>query len=100
MNCLRIALLIGATQACASEPRTIEIPTGKSGEISVSEIVLRIAKETGVSLKLPAVDLILSTQGFAGPMTRTLLSEALGTEARIAFRPGVMVVTIDESNLV
>jgi pimeloyl-ACP methyl ester carboxylesterase len=100
MNCLRIALLMGAAQANASEPRTIEIPTGKSGEISVSEIVSRIAKETGVSLEPPAVDLILSTQGFAGPLTRTLLSEALGSEARVAFGPRAMVVTIDERNLV
>jgi pimeloyl-ACP methyl ester carboxylesterase len=100
MNCVRIALLIGAAQAHTCEPHTIEIPTGKSGEISISEIVSRIAKETGVPLELPPADLVLSTQGFAGPLTRTLLSEALGPEATIAFRPGMMVVTIDESNLV
>ena len=82
------------------DTRTIEIPTNKAGEVRVSEIVSRIATASGVTFELPAADLTLSTQGFAGPLTRTLLSDALGPEVAIAFRPGVMVMTIDERNLV
>ena len=57
-------------------------------------------RRAGSPLELPAADLTLSTQGFAGPLTRTLLSEALGPEVTIAFRPGAMVITIDERILV
>jgi hypothetical protein len=96
MNCLWIALLVGITSASATETRTIEIPVGKTGEIQVSEIVSRLAKASGVALDLPAAGLILSTQGFAGSLTRTLLSEALGPEVAISFRPGAMVIAIDD----
>jgi pimeloyl-ACP methyl ester carboxylesterase len=96
MNCLWIALLVGTTSASATETRTIEIPVGKTGEIQVSEIVSRLAKASGVALELPAAGLILSTQGFAGALTRTLLSEALGPEVTISFRPGAMVIAIDD----
>ena len=34
------------------------------------------------------------------PLTRTLLADALGPEVTIAFRPGAMVIAIDERNLV
>ena len=80
----------------ATETRTIEIPIGKTGEIQVSEIVSRLAKASGVAFDLPAAGLTLSTQGFAGALTRTLLSEALGPEVTISFRPGAMVIAIDE----
>ena len=80
--------------------RSIEIPTNKAGEVRVSEIVSRIATASGVPSELPAADLTLSTQGFAGPLTRTLLLDSLGPEVTIAFRPGAVIITIDERNLV
>ena len=98
--CLWIILLVLSGSVFAANTRTIEIPTSKTGEVRVSEIVSRIATASGVTFELPAADLTLSTQGFAGPLTRTLLSDALGPEVTIAFRPGAMVMTIDERNLV
>ena len=96
-NCLLwISVLFGTASADAIETRTIEIPIGKTGEIQVSEIVSRLAKASGVALDLPAAGLTLSTQGFASALTRTLLSEALGPEVTISFRPGTMVIAIDE----
>ena len=97
--CLCITLLFAYGSAYGLENRTIEIPTGRMGEVPVAEIVSRIAKASGVSFELPSADLTLSTQGFAGPLTRTLLSEALGPEVTITYRPGAMVITIDERNL-
>ena len=44
----------------------------------------------------PTADLTLSTQGLARALTKTLLSETLGPEVAITFRPGTMVMTIDE----
>ncbi len=96
LNCLWIALLVGTTSANAVERRTIEIPIGKTGEIQVSEIVSRLAKASGVGLELPQAGLMLSTQGFAGALTRTLLAEALGPEVTISFRPGAMIIVIDD----
>ncbi len=100
MNCLSIAFLFVFGSAHTLDTRTIEIPTGKMGEIQISEIASRIAKASGVAFELPATDVTLSTQGFAGSLTRTLLAEALGPEVTITFRPGAMVITIDERNLV
>ncbi len=95
-----IAFLILSGSAYPLDTRSIEIPTGKAGEIRVSEIVSRIAEASGVAVDLPAAELTLSTQGFAGPLTRTLLVDALGPEVTITFRPGAMVISIDERNLI
>ena len=99
MSCLWIALLIGTAPAHAQQTRTIEIPIGKTGEIQVAEIISRLASASGITLRLPAANVTLATQGFAGPLTRTVLAEALGPEVNIAFRPGAMVITVDESIL-
>ena len=96
---LWIALLIGTASAQAVQTRTIEIPIGKTGEIQVAEIISRLARASGVTLPLPAANVTLATQGFAGPLTKTLLAEALGPEVTIAFRPGAMIITVDESAL-
>ena len=64
--------------------------------MQVAEIVSRLARASGVAFELPAAGLTLSTQGFAGPLTRTLLSEALGPDVAITFRPGAMVISIDD----
>ena len=74
----------------------IEIPTGKERRGQVAEIVVRLAEASGVSLKRPAADLTLSTQGLARALTKTLLSETLGPEVAITFRPAAMVMTVDE----
>ena len=99
LSCSCIAFLIFSGSAYPLDTRSIEIPTGKAGEIRVSEIVSRIAEATGVLVDLPAADLTLSTQG-RRPLTRTLLVDALGPEVTITFRPGAMVISIDERNLV
>ena len=96
IKCVGIALLVLSRSAYARETLTIEIPTGKTGDIQVAEVLSRLARASGVNLKIPAAGLTLSTQGLAGPLTRTLLSEALGPEVSIKFRPGVMVIAIDD----
>lgn len=98
--CTWIAFLVFSRSAYALQTRSIEIPIGKTGEIQVAEIVSRLAKASGVTLELPGANVTLATQGFAGPLTRTLLAEALGPEVAIAFRPGAMIITVDERILV
>ena len=79
--------------------RSVEIPIGKNGEVQVTEIVVRLAEASGVSLKRPAAEITLSTQGLARALTKTLLSETLGREVAIVIQPAKMVMTIDETIL-
>jgi pimeloyl-ACP methyl ester carboxylesterase len=98
LYCLRLLLvfLVLSRLAHGQTSRSVEIPTGKNGDVQVAEIVVRLAQASGVSLKRPAVDLALSTQGLARALTKTLLSETLGPEVTITFRPATMVITVDE----
>jgi pimeloyl-ACP methyl ester carboxylesterase len=82
--------------AHAQTSRSLEIPINKNGEVQVTQIVVRLAEASGVSLKRPAADINLSTQGLARALTKTLLSETLGPEVAITFRPETMVMTVDE----
>ena len=91
-----LAFLLLSRLAHAQATRSVEIPTGKSGEVHVADIVVRLGQASGVSLKRPAPDLTLSTQGLARALTKTLLSETLGPEVTITFRPATMVMTVDE----
>jgi pimeloyl-ACP methyl ester carboxylesterase len=91
-----LAHIMLSSLAHAQSTRSVEVPTGKNGEVQVAEIVVRLALASGVSLKRPAADLTLSTQGLARALTKTLLCESLGPEVTITFRPATMVVTVDE----
>jgi pimeloyl-ACP methyl ester carboxylesterase len=75
--------------------QSVEVPIGPAGEVSVSEVIARVARASGTQFEQPAADLTLSTQGLARGLTKTLLSESLGSEVAISFRPGAMVLTID-----
>lgn len=76
VRCIWIAVLVLSRSALVRDTLTVEIPTGTTGEVQVTEIVSRLAKASGVAFELPAAGMILATQGLAGPLTRTLLSEA------------------------
>ena len=91
-----IAILVLSGHSHASAMRTVEIPVGKGGEVQVAEIISRLATASDAALERPAADLTLSTQGLARALTKTLLSETLGPEVAITFRPGAMIMTIDE----
>jgi pimeloyl-ACP methyl ester carboxylesterase len=98
-NWVWIALFVGSSHALAQTTRTVEIPLGKSGEVHVREIVGRLAAAGGIELGRPTADLTMSTQGLARSLTKTLLGETLGSEVAITYRPGAMVMTIDEKLL-
>jgi pimeloyl-ACP methyl ester carboxylesterase len=91
-----IALLLLSGLTRAQGTRSVEVPINPAGEVQVAEIVARLAQASGVVLKQPVGSLTLSTQGLARSLTRTLLSETLGSEVEITFRPGQMIVNIDD----
>jgi len=90
-----LALLVLSGPVHGQATQSVEVPIGKAGEVQVAEIVSRLARASGVAFENPAADLTLSTQGLARSLTKTLLSESLGPEVAIAFRPGAMVMTVD-----
>jgi pimeloyl-ACP methyl ester carboxylesterase len=90
------AVLVLSGPVRASANRIVEVPVGKGGEVEVAEIISRLASASDAALDRPAPDLTLSTQGLARALTKTLLAETLGPAVAITFRPGTMVMTIDE----
>ncbi len=92
--CLALVVLSGPVRAMAA--RTVEIPIGETGDVQVAEIVARLARASGLSIDRPPASLTLSTRGLSRSLTRALLAEALGPEVEIAFRPGAMVLKVDE----
>jgi len=90
-----IALLVLSGSVHGQDTQSVEIPIGKAGEVEVAEIVARLARATKVAIEHPGSDFTLATQGLARSLTKTLLSESLGPEVAIAFRPGAMVMTVD-----
>jgi pimeloyl-ACP methyl ester carboxylesterase len=91
-----MALMILAASAQAMAVRSVEIPIGQAGDVQVAEIVARLARASGVPIERPAASLTLSTQGLSRGLTKTLLEECLGPEVEIQFRPGAMVLTVDD----
>ena len=79
--------------------RRIEIALERSGELPVDQVVSALAQASGVTIERPAVNLALPTRGLAGSLTKTLLGECLGPEVRLAFRPGMVVIAVDEEEL-
>jgi pimeloyl-ACP methyl ester carboxylesterase len=94
--CSAITVLVFSGPNHGAATRIVEVPVGRSGEVQVAEILSRLARASDASLERPAADLSLSTQGLARALTKTLLTETLGPEVAITFRPGTMVMTIDE----
>jgi pimeloyl-ACP methyl ester carboxylesterase len=94
-----LAFFVLSRLAHAQTSRSVEIPIGKSGDVVVAEIVVRLAQAGGVSLNRPPVALTLSTQGLARALTKTLLAETLGPEVTITFQPGKMVMAVNDGIL-
>jgi pimeloyl-ACP methyl ester carboxylesterase len=77
----------------------VEVPIGQAGEVQVAEIVARLARASGIPIDRPPASLTLSTKGLSRALTKTLLAEALGPEVEISFRPGAMVLRVDDGIL-
>jgi pimeloyl-ACP methyl ester carboxylesterase len=91
---IAVLLLPGSTRAQGT--RSVEVPINPAGEVQVAEIVVRLARASGASWEKPVARLTFSTQGLARSLTKTLLSETLGPEVEITFRPGKMILDIDD----
>jgi predicted alpha/beta hydrolase family esterase len=90
------AMVSMSLPAAAKSGRSVEIPINDAGDVAVAEIVARLAQASDVAIKPPPAGLTLSTRGLSRALTRTLLIEALGPEVEVAFRPGAMVLEVDD----
>jgi pimeloyl-ACP methyl ester carboxylesterase len=83
----------------AAEPRgalQVRIPLDPARQVEVAEVVARLAEATGLAIARPSVELALPATGLAGGLTRTLLAECLGPDARsIVYQGADLVVTLD-----
>jgi pimeloyl-ACP methyl ester carboxylesterase len=94
-----VALVLFTGSALAMSARSVEVPIGEAGDVQVAEIVARLARASGVPIDRPSASLTLSTKGLSRALTRALLAEALGPEVEIAFRPGAMILRVDDGIL-
>jgi pimeloyl-ACP methyl ester carboxylesterase len=92
--CVGLAILSGPVRAMSA--RSVEVPIGESGDVQVAEIVAQLARASGVAIDRPPIGLTLSTRGLSRALTKALLAEALGPEVQIDFRPGAMILRVDD----
>ena len=94
---LALLAMIGPLEP--SPERRIEIPLDPSGGLPVAEVVAALAQASGAAVERPAVNLTLPTRGLGGSLARTLLGECLGTGVAFVFRPGIVVMVVNEESL-
>ena len=94
-----LAILAMIAMPGLAPERRIEIPLDPAGGLPVAEVVAALAQASGAAVERPAVSLTLPTRGLGGSLARTLLGECLGTGVAFVFRPGVVVMVVDEQSL-
>jgi pimeloyl-ACP methyl ester carboxylesterase len=94
-----LALLFMLKTTSFGAERKIEIPLDPSGGLAVAEVVSALAQASGVAIERPAVSLTLPTRGLGGSLSKTLLGECLGPDVRLSFRPGLVILSVDENDL-
>jgi pimeloyl-ACP methyl ester carboxylesterase len=94
-----LVLLIMFGRSASAAERRIEIALDPAGGLPVASLVTALAQASGVTVERPASTLSLPTQGLAGSLTKTLLGECLGPEVRLAFRAGLVVISVEEVEL-
>ena len=91
-----VALLAVSASPVAMTGHSVEVPLNEAGDVPVAEVVARLAVPSGVHVARPPAGLSLSTRGLSRAPTCALLAEALGPEVEIAFRPGALVLKVDD----
>ena len=79
--------------------RRIEIPLDPAAGCPSPRSSPRWPRPVASIVERPAVSLTLPTRGLGGSLARTLLGECLGTEVEFVFRPGLVVMVVDEQSL-
>jgi len=72
----------------------VRIPIGEGDELDVAEVVVRLSERAGLDVARPEGQLSLPVDGLAGTLTRTLLSDSLGDDVALTFRPAEVVAEI------
>ena len=75
-------------------PVSIRIALSGASEVDVAEVVSGLAEASRLPLSRPPARLSLPMEGRAAPLTRSLLHDTLGPDARLEVRPGELVITL------
>lgn len=73
---------------------SIRVELNQASEVDVVALVARLAGALGLDVQTPPGPVHLPLAGLAAPLTRSLLADTLGPEARLDFGPGALVVAI------
>lgn len=90
---------LGFGPTANTDPVRVTVPFVEAGEIDLSELVVRLAKATGLDVERPRGDVTLPANGLAGKLSRKMLAATLGTDATITVEGLALVVTIDPESL-
>ena len=75
-------------------PVSVRIAMNAASEVDVAEVVSKLAQASRLPVARPSAPLNLPLEGRASPLTRTLLGETLGPDARLDVEPGELVITL------
>jgi pimeloyl-ACP methyl ester carboxylesterase len=79
-----------------SSSRIIEIPLNDQHEVSVAQVVSRLAEAGGIQVGPLSANLLLPTDGVSRALTRRLLSDCLGPDFAVTVRSRGIVLTFAE----
>ena len=75
-------------------PVSVRIAMNAASEVDVAEVVSKLAQASSLPVARPSAPLNLPLEGRAAPLTRTLLGETLGPDARLDVGTGELVITL------
>lgn len=90
---------IAIARSTAVEPSTVqsvEIRLDGDRQVSITDVVSRLARAGNVDVAPPPTRLALPVDGVSGALTRSLLADSLGPEFGLVLKPGSLVLSFPE----
>lgn len=98
MTCQAAAIFLACMALAAppalEAPARVEVPLAGGGEVDLGELAARLADATGVQIERPPAGATLPVTGLAGRLSRTVLGDALGPDARLSVERRSLVVSL------
>ena len=92
---LAFVLALMAAAPPVADPVAVRVGLNGASEVDIAEVVGKLAEATSTSVARPPAALKLPTTGLAAPLTRSMLAEGLGPDARVELGPEAVVITLD-----
>jgi pimeloyl-ACP methyl ester carboxylesterase len=79
-----------------SSGQSIEIRLDEAREVSINDVVSRLAKAGRIAVAPPPTRLSLPVDGVSGALTRSLLADSLGPEIGLDLKPDALVLSFPD----